>query len=608
MRFNSIKFQAMVLLALALTIPVIIVGSAGFIYYRDVIKQNIWDDSLAQAKAISMLTDTYVGMGKTYLESIADRPLVIKALEDNNQSFLNYTTEYTVNNSHQFNEAYITDISGKIISCYPRSDLTGKNVISEPLISDVIKTDKPSVSDGMRNDITGMPTVYIGIPIDDESGNVLGALVGGMDLKRYSSAVVDTQVINAQYIYLVNKTGHVMLHNNQSYMNAMADFSGIRSVQKVINGEEGIDEQYFPPEKDLRLESYSPITDYGWGVVVSLPVDIAYKPINDSTSWFLGFTLVLLVFSLILAIIVGGYIVDPLVRISNATKEIPEGDIQKYAGIMPLKRMDEIGELARSVLDTSNIIKTDRERILKSKNDAELARAHAEEERKRSDFYVDVMGHDINNLNQAALLNIEALQADKALTNEQRTLIDNALTAVLGSAGIIENVRRVQQITSEDLHLEKVDLDKSISQCIKDARRPADKMVVINYDPKEGRLVVATPLLKDVFGNLIDNSIKYSGSEVTIDINVKESYQNGEKYYDIEIADNGNGIPDSLKQKIFRRLWRGTTRATGKGLGLFIVKTLIERFGGSVTVEDRIPGDHTKGSRFIVRLPAYEGG
>ncbi len=179
---------------------------------------------------------------------------------------------------------------------------------------------------------------------------------------------------------------------------------------------------------------------------------------------------------------------------------------------------------------------------------------------------------------------------------------------MLGSAGIIENVRRVQQITSEDLRLEKVDIDKTISQCIKEARRPADKKVVINYGPKEGRFVVATPLLKDVFGNLIDNSIKYSGTEVAIDINVIESHQNGKKYYSFEIADNGNGIPDSLKQKIFRRLQRGTTKATGKGLGLFIVKTLVERFGGSVTIEDRISGDHTKGSRFIVKLPAYEGG
>lgn len=427
-------------MALALTIPVIVVGSAGFVYYRNVIKQNIWEDNLAQAKAISKLTDTYVGMGKTYLESISDRPLVTKALNDKNQSFLDYTSEYTVNNSHQFNEAYITDISGKIISCYPPSNLTGKSVIDEPFASDPIKTDKPSVSDGMRNDINGLPTVYIGVPIDDESGNVLGVLVGGLNLDNYSSAVVDTQVKNTQYIYLVNRTGYVMQHSNQSYMDKMADFSSLPAVRNVIKGEEGTDEQYFPFENDQRLTSYAPLKNYGWGVVVSLPVDVAYKPITDSTTWFIGFTLLLLLLSLILAIIAGGYIVDPIVRISNATKQISEGDIQKLSGTLPLKRRDEIGELAKSMLAMSNTIKTDREKMLKAKTEAEVASAHAEEEKKRSDFYVDVMGHDINNLNQSALLNLDVLHADKNLTNDQRALIDNAYASVLGSASIIENV------------------------------------------------------------------------------------------------------------------------------------------------------------------------
>jgi hypothetical protein len=50
------------------------------------------------------------------------------------------------------------------------------------------------------------------------------------------------------------------------------------------------------------------------------------------------------------------------------------------------------------------------------------------------------MGHDINNLNQSALLNLDVLHADKNLTNDQRALIDNAYASVLGSASIIENV------------------------------------------------------------------------------------------------------------------------------------------------------------------------
>ena len=115
-----------------------------------------------------------------------------------------------------------------------------------------------------------------------------------------------------------------------------------------------------------------------------------------------------------------------------------------------------------------------------------------------------------------------------------------------------------------------------------------------------------SPLLKEVFRNLIDNSIKYSGNEVTIDINATEEIRDGKKYYVITVADNGFGIPEDVKPNLFARFQRGTTKAHGKGLGLYIVRTLVEMFGGSVKLENRVAGDYSKGTRFIVTLPASE--
>ena len=49
---------------------------------------------------------------------------------------------------------------------------------------------------------------------------------------------------------------------------------------------------------------------------------------------------------------------------------------------------------------------------------------------------------------------------------------------------------------------------------------------------------------------------------------------------------------------------KGTNKAKGMGLGLYLVKSLVDSYGGRVWVEDRISGDHTKGDRFVVILPA----
>ena len=75
-------------------------------------------------------------------------------------------------------------------------------------------------------------------------------------------------------------------------------------------------------------------------------------------------------------------------------------------------------------------------------------------------------------------------------------------------------------------------------------------------------------------------------------------------YYMVSVEDNGPGIPDNLKEKIFNRLQRGETLARGMGLGLYLVKSLVDSYHGRVWVEDRVAGDHTKGSRFVVMLPA----
>jgi len=140
-------------------------------------------------------------------------------------------------------------------------------------------------------------------------------------------------------------------------------------------------------------------------------------------------------------------------------------------------------------------------------------------------------------------------------------------------------------------------------QCIKEAQRPSDRTVNINYQPRKGLLVKGSTLLKAVFCNLISNAIKHSTKDVTVDISAMESEKQGKPFYVIAIEDNGPGIPDNLKARLFNRFQRGVTKVTGRGLGLFIVRTLAERFGGSVTVEDKVPGDYSRGSKFIVALP-----
>lgn len=604
------KLKVMLILILVMTIPILVVGVGSAFYYRDVVKKNIWEDDLAQAKAVSLYTPTYMDSARLYLESLADRPLVIKAVEEKNVTFLNETTQYagktfkTTNDSPIFDEIFITDASGTVVSSYPCGEIIGRDMSSKSSINQSIRFDKTTVSDAALSDVTGKPTIYLVVPIDNSTSNypimqshnatMYGALIGEINLGEYAKAIFGTQVRNNQYIYMVNRTGHVMVHNNYSYMNSMINYSTVPAVQRVLKGEEDVAEAYNPVEHDWRLAAFSPIPKYGWGVVVAMPVEVAYKPISDTTPFIILSIALLTIIAVLLAVYFGYYFAKPILDISKAAAGIPQGEYRHY---LPLARSDELGELARSLDQMAATIQKDNEAII-------AARDKAEEEKKRAELYVDIMGHDINNLNQVAMGNLELIKNSDKLPDDLRPMADHALTAVEGSAEIIDNVYKIQKLSSEELHMERIDVNDLVNEAIREAYRPPDKKVEIYYSKSKGMLVEAAPLLKEAFSNIINNAIKYSGPDMHIDIDQKETVLGGKKYYEVSISDNGPGIPDELKRKLFRRFQRGNTGAQGKGMGLYITKMLVERFGGKVCVEDRVPGDYKKGSKFVILLPA----
>jgi signal transduction histidine kinase len=132
--------------------------------------------------------------------------------------------------------------------------------------------------------------------------------------------------------------------------------------------------------------------------------------------------------------------------------------------------------------------------------------------------------------------------------------------------------------------------------------------VTVSFTPVEGCYVRANDLLKDVFDNLADNAIRHSRGSVRVDITVEPVLQDGRTYYRVSVADNGPGIADELKKKIFRFVDAATGAPGRRGLGLFMVRTLVQSYDGKVWVEDRVPGDYRQGSRFVVLLPAADQG
>ena len=82
-----------------------------------------------------------------------------------------------------------------------------------------------------------------------------------------------------------------------------------------------------------------------------------------------------------------------------------------------------------------------------------------------------------------------------------------------------------------------------------------------------------------------------------------EFQENNKKLLKIEFIDNGRGIPDSKKELIFKRGSLKDRSVIGIGLGLSLVKSIIDKYNAKVWVEDKVVGDYTQGSKFVLVFP-----
>ncbi len=229
----------------------------------------------------------------------------------------------------------------------------------------------------------------------------------------------------------------------------------------------------------------------------------------------------------------------------------------------------------------------------------------AVEAKERAELYLDLLTHDVNNINAAIAGFIQLATEER---NDRRNdHLSLALESVLESTKLIDNVQKLQRVESSGEARTLIDLGLTIEDVIEEQLKRPDNRARIDYHPQLKRFVLATELLKDAFVNLIDNAAKHTDRPATIGVALFRAFEGGREYHKVVIEDDGSGIQDEVKGKVFVRQFRGATGSKGSGLGLYLVKKLVEDYGGRVWVEDRIPGDYAKGAKFVVMLPAAAG-
>ena len=221
--------------------------------------------------------------------------------------------------------------------------------------------------------------------------------------------------------------------------------------------------------------------------------------------------------------------------------------------------------------------------------------------------YNVLLTHDVANFNVPIHGFLELLLKDPKLDERQRRYVRSALVQSDNISELISDVRELSRLRSKlgEMPLELVDMIPAIKEAKEDIFSNAV------YEDIETRFessvevaeIKADAFLKDLFYNLMSNACKY-GRGLPVEIKITE-LTDGIDWWKVQITDGGRGIPDERKGDLFKRFDQlDTTQGSdGHGLGLSVVGTLCDRYGGKVWVDDREAGDFSKGSIFTVLLP-----
>ena len=299
---------------------------------------------------------------------------------------------------------------------------------------------------------------------------------------------------------------------------------------------------------------------------------------------------------------------DCPIQISLETKTESEADVKTTDGrVWHLKGypvIDENDKLIGAVEVTNEItqLRLTQKNLKKSEKRYREAYNH-------SRFYKDLFAHDISNILQSILSSVElmTLKSEKGLNiNFDDPLIDIIKQQLKRGTRLASNVRKLSELEDSEIILDKMDIIKILKRSkglIINAFPQKNIQIELNSD-YDTLNILANDLVNEVFENIMINSVHHNiNSIVEIEIKFSKEIKDGKNYIKLEIGDNGIGIPDSNKQRVFIRGDFETENMSGSGLGLKLVKKLVEIYNGEIWIEDKIKGDHSFGCNCILLFP-----
>ena len=225
---------------------------------------------------------------------------------------------------------------------------------------------------------------------------------------------------------------------------------------------------------------------------------------------------------------------------------------------------------------------------------------------EQHDAFLNAVTHELKTPIASIRLYLETLQT-REVSEEKRQEFYNVMLA--DSNRLLNTVEQVLQASrtrekNHTLNISEINLTALLAEAVERVKVSydlRDDAVSFNQNDTNIRVSGDANELRTVFTNLLENAVKYSENDVKISLAVRNL---NEKYAIVRIKDAGIGIASAELKRIFKRFYRVPSlvmqKTKGTGLGLFIVRSIVQKHGGKIFAESKGEG---MGTTFIVQLP-----
>lgn len=226
----------------------------------------------------------------------------------------------------------------------------------------------------------------------------------------------------------------------------------------------------------------------------------------------------------------------------------------------------------------------------------------------QAEFYKDLLAHDIanvlSNIVSSAQL-IEMWMYDSTMSEKCERMIKIIKEQVQRGSSLISNVIKLSTLKDEKESIQIINVIKILESIINHMiSRFKVKNINIEKEYSYDELKIeGGNFIIDAFENiLLNGALHNKNKKINLKIKISKIQKNGIKFVKFEFGDNGIGIKDERKELIFKRDFEKGKSTKGMGIGLSLVKKIIDSYGGQIWVENCVEGDYKQGSNFIVLL------